>query len=206
MECKASAAPIELSSLEIVSVETQSFALPTMSVIPAPPMPPVPLLGPAPPGFATASANMPGTLPPLLGVLPVPHGPPAAPVATAIASSTAQQVAGVVHQLIQQVMQGPGAGAAPAAPPPPEAVRLNIVRVIEFSLADSRVGGRLYLGFETQGREAGAEARPGARPDILCVEVGLCLEWRGRAQVELAEGQGKCTQLCSAHRREPSRA
>ncbi|CAK9063811.1 unnamed protein product [Durusdinium trenchii] len=252
LECRSGAErselPINLDGLDVISVDTQSFAMPAVSVIPPPPHPPppppngvaptpfqgpvtMPLLGgPAVPGTAVGTAvpatalpaaptvqNMPGTLPgPLLGGLlpvpgPAPHpapggggpgpglagagpAPVAPPVATAIASSTAQQVAGVVHQLINQVMQGgPAAGAAGAAPataPGRETpLRLNIVRVIEFSLADSRVAGRLYVGFETEGHREnpGAEARS-SRPDILCVEV------------ELAGDAGKFTSLCTAHR------
>ncbi|CAJ1395692.1 unnamed protein product [Effrenium voratum] len=74
-------------------------------------------------------------------------------------------------------MQGPaggGAGAAPAsAPGVREMMRMNIVRVLQFSLGDHRVAGRFHLVYEAEGRE-GMEAR--ARPDILCIEVELSVE------------------------------
>jgi len=156
---------------------------------------PMPLVNPAGPQAAPAAPAGPA-------------GPgvatPAVAAATAIASSTAQQVAGVVHQLINQVMQaGPngGAGGAGAAGPPPtgpppglgglrDSLRLNVIRVLHFSLGDQRIAGRLHLGIESEvQREAqGDRTTSPARPDILCVEV------------ELATGDDAFKPLAAAHR------
>ncbi|CAE7262024.1 unnamed protein product [Symbiodinium sp. CCMP2592] len=156
---------------------------------------PMPLVNPAGPQAAPAAPAGPA-------------GPgvatPAVAAATAIASSTAQQVAGVVHQLINQVMQaGPngGAGGAGAAGPPPtgpppglgglrDSLRLNVIRVLHFSLGDQRIAGRLHLGIESevQRETQGDRTTSPARPDILCVEV------------ELATGDDAFKPLAAAHR------
>ncbi|CAK9002610.1 Peroxisomal adenine nucleotide transporter 1 [Durusdinium trenchii] len=242
LECRSGAErselPINLDGLDVISVDTQSFAMPAVSVIPPPPHPPPP----PPNGVAPTPFQGPVTMP-LLGGPAVPGTAvgtavpatalPAAPTEHFLDPSSAAfclcrvlrrippPVAGVVHQLINQVMQvgpisigwivdteakwaeGSGGWGRVEGWSVAEAgfarrwgddgretpLRLNIVRVIEFSLADSRVAGRLYVGFETEGHREnpGAEARS-SRPDILCVEV------------ELAGDAGKFTSLCTAHR------
>ncbi|CAE7735180.1 RE1, partial [Symbiodinium sp. CCMP2456] len=165
---------------------------PMPGTLQAPLILPMPLVNPAGPQAAPAGPAGPGV------------ATPAVAAATAIASSTAQQVAGVVHQLINQVMQaGPngGAGGAGAAGPPPtgpppglgglrDSLRLNVIRVLHFSLGDQRIAGRLHLGIESevQRDREGDRATSPARPDILCVEV------------ELATGEDAFQPLAAAHR------